>query len=214
MPMPTSDLKGRVFGRLTVLYRVPSTARDAVWLCRCECGAQVPVRSNKLRTGNTQSCGCYRREVTAPAQGRKGRTHGKTRTPTYSVWRGMLARCYTEDHIGYRWYGARGIRVCNRWASFECFLEDMGEQPDGMQIDRIDNDGNYEPGNCRWATPTQNMRNRSDTVRHEFMGQNLTAPEWAEVSGIYYPTLKSRLYHGWSIERALTTPIRGGVPSV
>ena len=125
-------------------------------------------------------------------------------------WRGMLARCYSRTHHAYARYGGRGIAVCERWrASFEAFLEDMGPRPSKRQsIDRIDNDGDYEPGNCRWATPRQQARNRRNNREITWRGETRTVAGWAEVLGLSKHALRHRLEAGWSIERVLTAPPR------
>ena len=153
------DRTGRVYGRLTVLSRAEnSAAGSARWLCRCSCGDTVTVLGGALRSGNTKSCGCYKRD--------EDRRHGHARkvnapaTATYRSWMAMLERCSTPKHVAWDNYGGRGIRVCDRWKDFVNFLADMGERPHGLTLDRINNDGNYEPGNCRWATRSEQSRNR------------------------------------------------------
>jgi hypothetical protein len=139
--------------------------------------------------------------------------HGHSRvgnvTPTYRRWLAMHQRCVNSSLADYDIYGGRGIRVCERWQSFENFLADMGEQPDGKSLDRYpDTNGNYEPGNVRWADPKQQARNKRNNLLMTFRGQTLCQSEWAESLGIHKETLRKRLAMGWSVEKAFLTPIR------
>lgn len=158
------DLTGQRFARLVVDRRDENAASgNARWLCRCDCGESIVVAGNSLRSGNTRSCGCLRREVSAVSvMALETTTHGQSapRTPTYRTWEGMVARTTNPHRPEWGYYGGRGITLCDRWRSFENFLVDMGERPAGLTLDRIDNNGNYEPGNCRWATWSQQQLNK------------------------------------------------------
>lgn len=155
--MAALNLLNMKFSRLTVIAqgagKRTSTGRALrSWICVCDCGKQLEVRTQDLRYGSTKSCGCYNLSI-ASARATK---HGGVRTPTYKSWSAMLKRCRDVSDLR---YGGRGITVCERWYSFSNFLADMGERPRGTSIDRIDVNGNYEPSNCRWATAKEQGRN-------------------------------------------------------
>lgn len=178
---------GDVYGHLTVLHSVPSHTknRDTYWKCRCECGNTKVVAGGALRHGRTKSCGCQARNGRRNAH----KTHGWTGTPTYFSWHHAHARCRSLRPSIYKDYGARGIAVCERWSKFENFLADMGVRPNGLTLDRIDNDKGYEPGNCRWATRTTQQGNRRNTLRF----QGMTVAEWAEKLGVTKQVIHRRL---------------------
>ncbi len=150
------DLAGQQFGRLTAI-EVAVKKPSVTWKCKCICGNTAEVRASYLKSGHTRSCGCLHLERAETLN----RTHGMTDTGTYRSWVAMRRRCTDKSYRDFHLYGGRGISVCERWmSSFENFLEDMGERPKGRTLDREDNDGNYEPGNCRWATPKEQRENR------------------------------------------------------
>ncbi len=161
------DIAGQQFGRLTVMeFRGLSKHRTAMWRCVCACGEEVVVVRGSLVKGLTKSCGCLNREQAAKQCVKNRLTHGHTRnrkpTPEYRCWEAMIQRCTNPNATAFKYYGARGIYVCDRWRkSFETFLQDMGHRPSpNLSIDRIDTDGPYSQSNCRWATFSQQMKNR------------------------------------------------------
>lgn len=192
------SLVGRRFGRWTVLSRAGSNNQcKSRWLCRCDCGVEKVVSRPGLRAGS-RSCGCLTLEIIT--------THGASKSPTFRVWTQMNRRCHGVNPD--RNYHGRGITVCDRWRhSFENFFADMGERPSvSYSLGRIDNDGNYEPGNCRWETQTQQCNNKRDNHRYTWRGETLTIAQWGLRAPIPYETLRGRLYTGWDFERAMTTP--------
>ena len=205
------DLTGQRFGRLTVierahLHRLPSGQGAWRWRCRCTCGNESFPISADLRNGSVRSCGCLRAEGNA-------KTHGLTsngkRSPEYRSWEAMKRRCSNPKVTGFKRYGGRGIRVCSRWHSFENFLADMGPRPEGTTLDRFpDNDGNYEPGNVRWATRSEQGNNQSSTVFFEHDGLRLSVSDWARRLGIPIALLWQRIQRGWSFVDAITKPAR------
>ncbi len=164
-----TDLTEKRFGRWTVISESGRTPQGKTqWLCRCDCGNQAVVRRNNLTNGGSLSCGCLRREHGAKLGkqfGEVNTVHGYARRGTlisiYNTWAHMRQRCYNPRDKAYRYYGGRGIIVCDRWSKFENFLSDMGPKPEGLTIDRIDTEGHYTPSNCRWATRQQQSANRN-----------------------------------------------------
>lgn len=152
-----AEMAGQVIGRLTVLeYSGRNKDKRALWKCRCECGAECVVMGKYLRRGLTKSCGCLHREMVAKINA----SHGMSDSPTYMSWAAMLTRCSNPNQECYKYYGALGVTVCDRWRkSFENFLADMGERPDGKTLDRESPFGNYEPENCKWSTPKEQANN-------------------------------------------------------
>ena len=205
------DLTGKKFGRLSVIvYAYSKKPHGCYWLCKCDCENKTIVLAYALTSGNTKSCGCLHKEIMSKLN--KGRTgakhysfkHGLINTPEYNAWSVMFKRCGNPNRKDYKLYGGRGITVCERWSDFLVFLGDMGAKPtDKHSIDRIDNNGNYEPLNCRWATSKEQANNRSTNINLSYEGLNLTIAAWADKIGINRTTLYARYHRGWTTERIL-----------
>lgn len=198
--------EGDKFGRLTLagqhFYLPYSGARYWFGVFLCECGNTTVAVSKHVKCGNTKACGCMIAE--------NGKKHGRSRERIYGVWQDMHKRCSNERCRAYKNYGARGIRVCEEWSTPEAFLEwatENGYSP-GMELDRIDNDGNYEPGNCRFVTKKNNDRNRRTNVFLSAFGETKCIAEWVEDERcvVADKTLRERIKLGWTPERAITEP--------
>lgn len=207
------DMVGKRFNRLVVIKHYDNNRKNGVkWLCMCNCGQEVIVLGSSLRKGNTKSCGCLQREIAAILC-KKRTSHGQARrgktTLLYWVHQGMIRRCYNSKHKSWSEYGGRGIKVCKRWLKFENFDKDMGEgwKP-GLQIDRKNNDEEYSPENCYWATSEQQARNKRNNHLITFNGKTQCMTAWSEEIKISVQTLSSRFRYGWSVERTLTEPLR------
>jgi hypothetical protein len=181
------------------------------WYCRCDCGNETLSGGQQLREGRITSCGCERDKVSAERVKDLNRSHGQSKTKIYRQWLSMRQRCYLPSFTGFEHYGGRGIKVCAQWESFETWLADMGPQPTPRHtIERNDVNGNYEPGNCRWATMKEQQNNRTNNFRITARGQTLTAFQWADISGIKPQTIKARIINfGWDPERAIFEPHTG-----
>jgi hypothetical protein len=207
MSPPIIDLTGMRFGMLVVLSRqVVPHSRTAKWLCRCDCGREKVAQSFRLRRGHTRSCGCLAKEISSAQL----RTHGKSKTREFRIWTCIKNRVFNRNDPKFTRYGGRGISMCDRWASsFEAFYADMGPCPSSSHsVDRIDNNGHYSPENCRWATPSEQARNRGNNRMISAFGQERCVTEWAEIMGIDRLLVFVRLSKGWTPERALTAPVR------
>jgi len=204
------DITGNVYSRLTAIMPVDNHPKKGItWLCKCECGNETTALTTSLITGNTASCGCYRNDLLA----KRRKIHGRTATHEHWVWAKMRGRCNCKTNHAYKYYGGRGITICPEWDSFGAFLSDMGERPSPKHsIDRIDNNGNYTPENCRWATRTEQARNMRTNFNVTYKGETLCASEMAEKYGdknrVTAPILIGRIKKGWTVDAAFCTPIR------
>jgi hypothetical protein len=192
---PRVVLTGQIFGLLTVKAPYQRTARGWLWRCLCSCGKTRYVPASSLRSGNSQSCGCARVRVGPKSHMFKhGHAVPGKRSREWLAWNRMIGRCYRPGASNYKHYGARGIRVCDRWRhDFTTFLADMGSRPVGYSLGRIDNDGDYTPENCRWETTAQQNANRSNTAVVTVGGRKLRLFDLARSRGILYATLRHRL---------------------
>jgi len=199
---------GKRFHRLVILNDAepqisPGGRVQKRVLCECDCGKRKTINLASIKRESTRSCGCLHKE----ARG----SHGGCHTKSYSCWADIKTRCFNKKHRGYGYYGARGIKICERWMKFENFFEDMGECPDGKSIDRKDNNGNYCKENCRWADRTQQNNNTRRNHFLEFRGKRLTIAQWSRITNIKYHIIYKRIGKGWSVERTLTEPVNYAV---
>lgn len=195
------DLIGRTYGRLTVTSRSTNSRHGGSrWNCACACGQRVVTAGGDMHSGRTKSCGCLVLK------------HGRSSTPEYRAWLSMRDRCSNQNHPQYANYGGRGITVCERWLSLELFLSDVGPRPTPKHsIDRIDNDGNYEPSNVRWSDRQTQSENRRSIQWITFGGRRMTHTQWGRALGGSATLVRARIAAGWSDEKAVTTPpIRQG----
>lgn len=199
------NLIGNKYGRLTVIGPSEMRGKHRYWLCRCRCRTEKYICASNLYSKKTQSCGCLNKEMFSA----RSCTHNKSKTITYSVWKGIRKRCLNSKDKNYHNYGGRGILICKRWDKYENFYSDMGERPSlGHTIARRDNNGNYEPENCRWALKKIQANNCRSNILITHSGLTLTVSEWADRSLVSYHTFWQRLYRlNWDIERALNDPL-------
>jgi len=206
------DLTGMCVGRVKVIgffgtRKRPCGSHCYMWLCLCHCGREFAVDGTCVRRGSATSCGCDKGLATKK-HGMASRIHGEHWA--YKIWQGMKQRCTNPNHKNYSDYGGRGIRICDAWMdSAEQFFADMGDRPSANHtIERIDNDGNYEPGNCRWASRAEQNENTRQTKLLTVNGQSLSISKWAMRMGVSRKLIRDRLRLGWSEERAVLTPGR------
>lgn len=195
------DMTGMRYNRLQVLSIAGKDPGGRyLWLCRCDCGKEVIVEGNNLRSGHSKSCRCLSTEQIVEFN----ISHGMSKTPTHICWLSMINRCYNPNNTGYKNYGGRGIKVCDRWLeSFENFFEDMGERPNGLTIERINNGGDYSPENCKWATRKEQSNNSRHNRVITLNGKTQNLQQWREELKIPKGTLQSRITRGKSHEEAI-----------
>ena len=202
-----NDLTRKKFGRLTVIKRLnnhisPKGKQYSKWQCKCDCGNIVDVLGRNLNNGNTQSCGCFAKELSKKAMTK----HGQRNARIYNIWSAIKDRCYNENNKEYHLYGGRGITVCAEWLhDFQAFYDwaMSNGYADDLTIDRIDNDKGYSPFNCKWATRKEQNNNKRSNNLITFNGKTQTIAQWADEKKMKYSTLNSRINRGWSIERTL-----------
>lgn len=200
---------GEKFGRWTVL--TPYLSRYGYCLARCSCGTERELNRSSLYSGRSQSCGClFNKKI-----GIGNEYHGKYKSRVYRTWQAMIERCLNPVVVSYPRYGGRGIKVIERWLRFSNFYLDMGDPPDGLTLDRINNDGPYSPENCRWATRKEQANNKTQTALIVPVGeQALTLAKLSEMTGLKVSTLRWRLYKAkWPLEKSLTYPLREAKPA-
>lgn len=202
---PLKDYAGVRFGRLigvVLISRDLTPENNHLWEFVCDCGNHVERRIKNVRSGKTSSCGCLARELTVA----RNETHGLTRQfpREYGLWKGMRDRCQRTGNRSYADYGGRGITVCPRWEDFARFMDDMGPCPNGLSIDRMDTNGNYEPGNCRWATATQQANNKRSNHVITYLGKSLTLQQWCDKFNLEASKVRYRLKRGWNLDRAFS----------
>jgi len=195
--MKLKNLIGQKFGRLTVIGRSEDKSSRPYWDCVCECSNTCVIRGQRLVSGVTSSCGCKRREEKL--------THGMSQTSAYYRWYNMINRCTKPEIESYKNYGGRGIKVCSRWRSFEKFHSDMGDPPTSDHtLERIDNDKDYFPENCRWATRKEQARNRRTNRTITLGSQTKCLSDWSEDLGVSLSTIEKRINRGWSGAEIIT----------
>jgi len=197
--MKALDLSGKRFGKLIAIERIGRKGSFALWVFRCDCGNEKQATTQLVMRGHTQSCGCLQLE----SKRANATTHGQSGSLTYRRWCSMYNRCMNPKQGSYKRYGGAGIAICDRWRTFESFLKDMGECPPGHTLDRKESAGNYEPGNCRWATPKQQANNTKNSLFITYKEKTQTLKEWAEELGLNYATIYRRYRHGYPTEKML-----------
>lgn len=200
------DIVGMTFNYWTVLERHGKRGQKATWKCICKCGKIKVIAGQSIRSGESKSCGCRPHHTTGHRH-----TINYSATPTYRSWQSMVSRCTQPSSPAFTYYNKRGIKICKQWRTFANFFADMGERPDGTTLDRYPNNGgNYEPGNCRWATQREQANNKITNLSFTFDGKQFTLAELARHTGASKEKLRSRLCRSklpWTVEGAVKTPV-------
>ena len=197
------DITGQRFSRLIVI-KFSHSDKGMMWECKCDCGNTVVVKGTQLRNGHTKSCGCYQHDKRME----NFTKHNLCNTPTYTTWDSMIQRCTNHNNTNYPRYGGRGITVCDKWLSFEGFIEEMGLRPPKFTLDRIDYNKGYYKENCRWISMKRQANNTSKNVNITYNGETHTVSEWAEKLHINRNTLNNRLFRSkWSVKDAFTKEV-------
>lgn len=206
--MAAKDLTGLQFGRLTVVSRCGTVRKRATWRCECSCGSIRILSSTALISGNTRSCGCLQKDRVVEIFTK----HGLRKHELRATHKNMIDRCFNPLHESFKWYGGRGIGVAPSFISLEDFVNnvenEIGKRPDGKTLDRIDVNGDYAPGNIRWATKAEQSRNTRVNNNLEFQGMRMCVTDWASHTGINVSTIRGRIRLGWSVEKTLTEAVK------
>lgn len=204
------DLTGQRFGRLIVIERCGSHNGSALWRCKCDCGNEKTINGAQLRNGSTRSCGCLQHDIASANMTTHGATIGRNRSRLYGVWAGMLTRTRNSNATNYDYYGGRGIKVCDEWLDFKNFRiwaesngYDYNAKYGKCTLDRIDDDGDYCPENCRWVDQTAQANNQRSNVNITYNGETHNLKQWSEILCINYSTLKSKIHKGMTIDEII-----------
>lgn len=204
------DITNQRFGNLLAIKRIARIDRKTLWLFKCDCGNEIILPLAYVTSGDTKSCGCYRKKVTS-VKGKESKKHGMVKSRLYSIWSGMKQRCYNNKKNSYKYYGNKNIIVCENWKNnFMSFYNwaILNGYNATLTIDRIDLNGNYEPQNCRWATIKEQNNNTSKNHWIEYNNEKLTMAQFAEKYEIPYDIVRNRIRYNWSIDRIVNTPFK------
>lgn len=191
---------GKKYNMLTILLDVGYSHGQQSYLCECDCGNKKVITGQRIRNGETKSCGCLSIDLTK----KRNKKHGLAATPIYNTWSCIKSRCRNKNHRSYKDYGGRGIDICDEWFnSFEQFYKDVGDIPKGMSLDRIDNNKGYFKENCKWATKAEQSKNRRNTIHLEYMNKNMCLKDWAKKLNKPYSSMKMYIKNGLSLEQII-----------